>query len=209
MRGGRTRVAAFVLPLLALAGVTAAGGPGSEPGPPVVHPTGRVDARLESSALSENAMSLDVESPAFGRGEPIPTRYTCDGQDVSPPLRWSGVPDSAVTLAVLAEDPDAPHGLWVHWVLYGLEASRSGLPEGVPTHEAVLDGALQGRNDFRKIGYGGPCPPAGQRHRYFFRIYALDERPDLGAAATRSELLAAIEGHVVAEGALMGTYRRR
>lgn len=154
-------------------------------------------------------MSLDVESPAFGRGEPIPTRYTCDGEDVSPPLHWSGVPDSAVTLAVLAEDPDAPRGIWVHWVLYGLDAGRSGLPEAVPPNETVLDGALQGRNDFEKIGYGGPCPPAGQRHRYFFRIYALDARPDLGAAATRSELLAAIEGHVLAKGELMGTYRRR
>jgi hypothetical protein len=174
-----------------------------------VHPIGPVDVPVHPSLLSENAMSLDVESPAFQQGEPIPMRYTCDGQDVSPPLRWSGVPETAVTLAVLAEDPDAPHGLWVHWVLYGLEASRSGLPEGVPTREAVLDGALQGRNDFKKIGYGGPCPPAGQRHRYFFRVYALDERPDLGASASRSDLLSAMEGHVVAEGHLMGTYRRK
>lgn len=154
-------------------------------------------------------MSLDVTSPAFQPGQPIPTRYTCDGQNVSPPLRWSGVPDSAVTLAVVAEDPDAPHGTWVHWVLYGLDSRRTGLPEGVPPREAVLDGALQGRNDFKDIGYGGPCPPAGQRHRYFFHVYALDERPDLGAAATKADLLDAMKGHVLAEGELMGTYRRK
>ncbi len=192
---------------LALAGIRVTGGADHGPQPPEAY---RAPSSTTTPVDAEKPpMTLDVASPAFDSGDPIPPRYTCDGQNVSPPLRWSGVPEDAVALAVVADDPDAPRGTWVHWVLYGLDAGRSGLPEDVPARESVLDGALQGRNDFKDIGYGGPCPPAGQRHRYFFRVFALDARPDLGAGSTRDELLEAMDGHVLARGELMGTYRRR
>lgn len=154
-------------------------------------------------------MSLAVESSAFTEGEAIPARYTCDGPNVSPPLAWSGVPGEAVATAVIVDDPDAPAGTWVHWVLYGLDPGRTELPEGVPTHDTVLGGARQGRNDFEELGYGGPCPPRGQTHRYVFKVYALDAAPDLGPGASKAELLEAMEGHVLAEGRITGTYRRR
>lgn len=154
-------------------------------------------------------MSLDVSSPAFGEGESIPSRFTCDGENVSPPLAWRGVPDGAAALAVIVDDPDAPAGTWVHWVLYGLDPGTSELPEGVPARDTVLGGALQGRNDFKDIGYGGPCPPGGQEHRYRFQVYALDAAPGLAPGATKAELLEAMEDHVLAEGRLTGTYRRR
>jgi len=154
-------------------------------------------------------MSLGVSSPAFAEGEPIPSRYTCDGENVSPPLAWRGVPDGAASMAVIVDDPDAPAGTWVHWVLYGLDPGLSELPEGVPTRPAVLGGARQGRNDFEDIGYGGPCPPGGQEHRYRFQVYALDAAPGLEPGATKADLLEAMEGHVLAEGRLTGTYRRR
>lgn len=153
-------------------------------------------------------MSLAVESSAFTEGEAIPPRYTCDGENVSPPLAWSGVPGETAALAVIVDDPDAPAGTWVHWVLYGLDPGLTDLPEGVPARETVLDGARQGRNDFKEIGYGGPCPPRGQRHRYAFKVYALDASPELGAGASKAELLEAMDGHVLAEGRLTGTYRR-
>lgn len=154
-------------------------------------------------------MTLVLTSPAFVDGAAIPARYTCDGENVSPVLSWQGVPDSARSLAVIVDDPDAPAGTWVHWVLYGLSPDRNELPEGVPARDTVLDGALQGRNDFKNIGYGGPCPPRGQEHRYVFRVYALGARPELGPGATKADLLDAIEGHVLAEGRLTGLYRRR
>ncbi|HKK27220.1 MAG TPA: YbhB/YbcL family Raf kinase inhibitor-like protein [Gemmatimonadota bacterium] len=154
-------------------------------------------------------MSLDVSSPAFGEGESMPSRFTCDGENVSPPLAWRGVPDGAAALAVIVDDPDAPAGTWVHWVLYGLDPGTSELPEGVPARDTVLGGARQGRNDFEDIGYGGPCPPGGQEHRYRFEVYALDAVPGLAPGATKADLLEAMEDHVLAEGRLTGTYRRR
>lgn len=147
-------------------------------------------------------------SRAFDEGEPIPLRHTCDGEDLSPSLEWSGLPEGTASLALVADDPDAPVGTWVHWVLYGISPERSGLPEGIPPREEVLDGARQGRNDFRRIGYGGPCPPRNGAHRYYFKLYALDEDPGLGPGATAGELASAVEGHVLAEAQLMGTYRR-
>ncbi|MEJ2372153.1 MAG: YbhB/YbcL family Raf kinase inhibitor-like protein, partial [Gemmatimonadales bacterium] len=162
----------------------------------------------ESEMEGEAMMSIRLTSDGFTHGGEVPRRYTCDGEDLSPPLSWEGVPEGAVSLALIADDPDAPAGTWVHWVLYGLDAATRALPEAVPTDENVLDGAKQGHNDFRRIGYGGPCPPPNGAHRYFFTIYALSDKMHLDAGATKAELLRAMEGKVLAQGQLMGTYRR-
>lgn len=151
---------------------------------------------------------MKVTSPAFAEGEAIPRRYTCDGDDQSPPLEWLDVPGGARSLALVCDDPDAPAGTWVHWVIYGLSAAITGLAEGVRAVEVTADKARQGRNDFRRIGYGGPCPPPGGPHRYFFRLYAVDCEVDLSPGATKTALLKAIEGHVVEEATLMGRYKR-
>jgi Raf kinase inhibitor-like YbhB/YbcL family protein len=153
------------------------------------------------------ASEMKLTSAAFKEGQPIPPPYTCDGVNVSPPLEWTGVPSSAKTLAIICDDPDAPSGNWVHWVLYNLPAANLGLIENVPTTAQVKGGGLQGTNDFRKIGYGGPCPPSGT-HRYFFKLYALDGELPLKAGATKSELLKAMEGHIAGQTQLMGTYHR-
>ncbi len=158
-------------------------------------------------AKGEGKMDIKITSPAFEEGGMIPRKYTCDGADISPPLAWTGVPEAARTLALISDDPDAPMGTWVHWVLFNLPATVTELPEGVPTDKELKNGAKQGRNDFRRIGYGGPCPPGGT-HRYFFKLYALDKALDLAAGATKAELLRAMEGHILAQGQLMGKYRR-
>jgi Raf kinase inhibitor-like YbhB/YbcL family protein len=153
-------------------------------------------------------MSIILTSSAFVEGGPIPSRYTCDGADVSPPLSWSGVPAHAKSLALICEDPDAPSGTWSHWVLYNLPPTLTALPEGVAKTAVTADNARQGSNDFRRLGYGGPCPPAGKPHRYFFILYALDAPLALEAGRTRADLLRAMHGHILAEGRLMGTYQR-
>src|SRR3954466_3312781 len=140
-----------------------------------------------------------LSSSAFSEGQPIPRPYTCDGVNISPPLEWSGLPKSAKTIAIIADDPDAPAGTWVHWVIYNLPADTMGMIENVPLTAEVKGGALQGRNDFEKIGYGGPCPPSGT-HRYFFKLYAWDTRLNLTSSATRADVLKAIPGHILAEG---------
>jgi Raf kinase inhibitor-like YbhB/YbcL family protein len=153
-------------------------------------------------------MSIQLTSTSFKDGATIPGKHTCDGVNSSPPLQWANLPQGTQSLAFIADDPDAPAGIWVHWVLYNLAPSMPGLPESVGTTETVLDGARQGINDFRRIGYGGPCPPRGKPHRYFFKIYALDTLLTLKAGATKTELIRAMEGHILAEGQLMGTYKR-
>ncbi|GAB4437091.1 MAG: YbhB/YbcL family Raf kinase inhibitor-like protein [Cyanobacteria bacterium J069] len=153
-------------------------------------------------------MTIRLTSAAFSDGQPIPTKYTCDGENISPPLSWEGVPDAATTLALIAEDPDAPFQTWVHWVLYDLPTTTTKLPEGLPTQESVLAGAKQGKNDFKKIGYGGPCPPGGKAHRYQFKLYALGKPLKTKAIARKNELEAAMKGHVLAIGILTGTYKR-
>ena len=152
-------------------------------------------------------MEIKVTSRAFQEGGMIPRRYTCDGEDVSPPLAWTGVPEGTKTIALISDDPDAPMGTWVHWVLFNLPANIKELAEAVPADKELLSGAKQGRNDFRRIGYGGPCPQGGT-HRYFLRLYALDSVLDLAAGASKADLLKAIQGHVLAEGQLMGKYKR-
>src|SRR5216683_6772325 len=124
-------------------------------------------------------MSLQLTTSAFPSQGTIPKKFTCDGSDVSPPLAWSGAPPGTRSFALIVDDPDAPVGTWVHWVLYDLPANTKELAEGVPKQEQLSNGARQGRNDFRKIGYGGPCPPPGKPHRYFFKLYALDKKLDL------------------------------
>jgi len=155
----------------------------------------------------QSAKDIKLTSTAFKEGESIPHQYTCDGVNVSPPLEWSGVPKSAKTVAMIADDPDAPSGTWVHWILYNLPAENIGMVENLPTGENLKAGGLQGKNDFGNVGYGGPCPPSGT-HRYFFKIYALDGELPLKAGATKPEVEKAMEGHVMAQGQLMGTYRR-
>lgn len=152
-------------------------------------------------------MTLAIRSPAFEDGSPLPVRFTCDGADVSPPLEWEGVPEGTEVLALVVDDPDAPDGTWVHWVLYGIYDDRSRLDEGVPP-DAEFGSAYQGENDFGDLGWGGPCPPPGDPHRYVFKLHALDADPGLGAGATKAELLEAMEGHVLEEARLTGTYRR-
>lgn len=152
-------------------------------------------------------MDIKITRTAFEDGGMIPRKYTCDGEDVSPPLAWTGVPEGAKTIALISDDPDAPMGTWVHWVLFNLPATEKALPEAVPPDKELKNGARQGRNDFRRIGYGGPCPPGGT-HRYFFKLYALDTVLNLPAGATKAELLKAMEGHILAQGQLMGKYRR-
>ena len=154
------------------------------------------------------AMAFMLSSPAFDPGKPIPKQYTCDGRDVSPPIRWSDVPAKATSLALICDDPDAPAGTWVHWVIYDIPAATIELREAVPPDENLSGGARQGVNDFRKVGYGGPCPPPGKPHRYFFKLYALDGPTGLEPRATKDDVLKAVKGHVVGETQLVGTYQR-
>lgn len=156
-------------------------------------------------------MTLAIHSPAFGHDGAIPSRYTCEGNDCSPPLAWSGIPAGTRSLVLIVDDPDAPDPAapkmtWVHWLLYNLPAGCTGLPEAVAT-AGLPAGTLQGVTDFRRTGYGGPCPPIG-RHRYFHKLYALDVvLPDLGRPA-KAALENAMAGHVLAEAQLVGTYQK-
>ncbi|MBI2877475.1 MAG: YbhB/YbcL family Raf kinase inhibitor-like protein [Candidatus Tectomicrobia bacterium] len=153
-------------------------------------------------------MKLEIHSSAFTTGNPIPQKYSCDGPDLSPPLSWTAPPAGTQSLALIMDDPDAPVGTWVHWVLYDLPATIHELPEGVPTQETLPNGARQGINDFKQIGYGGPCPPRGPAHRYFFKLYALDQGVGLPPRATKEQLLQAMEGHILGQAELMGRYGR-
>jgi len=152
-------------------------------------------------------MPIEIRSPAFNPGGMIPPKYACEGDDVSPPLEWSGVPAQAKSLALIADDPDAPVGDWVHWVVYDLPPSQKGLGEAVAKAESGPGGSKQGTNGWGRLGYGGPCPPSGV-HRYFFKLYALDAATGLPAKATKEGLLKAMEGHILGQGELIGRYKR-
>jgi Raf kinase inhibitor-like YbhB/YbcL family protein len=165
-------------------------------------------AALGVAAAAEKPGRMEVKSPAFQNGGEIPRKHTCDGGDASPRLTWTEAPPETKTFALIADDPDAPGGTWVHWVIYDLPATVKELPEGTAVGDALPNGAKQGINDFRKTGYGGPCPPPGAPHRYFFRLYALDAAANLKPRATKQQLLDAIKGHVVAEAELVGKYGR-
>ena len=153
-------------------------------------------------------MSLKIESSAFTEGGMIDAKFTCDGPDLSPALRWSGSPEGTKSFALICDDPDAPVGTWVHWVLYDLPPTAEGLPEGVPPEREIGGGGRQGVNDFGRIGYGGPCPPHGT-HRYFFKLYAVDTLFNFEKNINNNDLLEAMEGHILAEGQLMGKYKRQ
>jgi Raf kinase inhibitor-like YbhB/YbcL family protein len=153
-------------------------------------------------------MSFELKSSDFAAGSTIPQQFTCTGTDISPALQWSGAPANAKSFALIADDPDAPVGTWVHWVLYNLPASARSLPQNFPKSEKGQDGTLQGRNDFGKIGYGGPCPPPGKPHRYFFKLYALDSQLDLKPGASKKEVERALQSHILAQAETMGRFSR-
>jgi Raf kinase inhibitor-like YbhB/YbcL family protein len=152
-------------------------------------------------------MEIKITSSAFANAGEIPSQYTCDGRDISPPLQWESVPPGTQAITLICDDPDAPMGTFVHWVLYNVPPDARELPERLAPEASLPDGAQQGINDFGKTGYGGPCPPSGT-HRYFFKIYALDAKVDPGPGPRKSNLVKAMKGHVLAEGQLMGKYRR-
>ena len=158
----------------------------------------------------ETGMKLSIESAAFAEGQPIPRKHTGDGEDVSPALSWSGVPAGAKELALICDDPDAPRGTWVHWVLAKIPADATGLPEGASSMKtgASPAGMLDGVNSWGKEGYGGPMPPSGT-HRYVFKLYALDAELELAGKVDKAALLKAMEGHVLAAGELIGTFKSR
>lgn len=153
-------------------------------------------------------MAFDLTSSAFQDGEFIPTTFTCEGADRSPPLHWGVPPAGTRSYVLIADDPDAPVGTWVHWVIYNLPLDLRGLNEGIPAQAQLPDGSLQGLNDFKRIGYGGPCPPPGKPHRYFFKLYALDTVLDLHAKETKTRVMRACQGHILAEAQLMGRFGR-
>ncbi len=163
----------------------------------------------DNKSGKEETMSIQITSAAFADGQPIPAKYTCDGNDVSPPLQWTNAPANTKSFALICDDPDAPVGTWVHWVLYDLPPNTTELPEDVAKTQVISNGAKQGLNSWPRLGYGGPCPPPGKPHRYFFKIYALDQMLNLKPGSTKKDLLKVMEGHVLAEGQLMGTYQRR
>lgn len=163
----------------------------------------------KASAQSQKGipMTIQLTSTEFKQGGMIPRKFTCDGENISPELSWNNIPDSTKSLAIITEDPDAPMKTWIHWVIFNIPPSIHKLPEHVPTLKKLESGALQGTNDFRNIGFGGPCPPSGT-HRYFFKIYALDSMLSLKAGSTKPELEKAMKSHILAEGELMGRYTR-
>ncbi|MBN1290328.1 MAG: YbhB/YbcL family Raf kinase inhibitor-like protein [Candidatus Latescibacteria bacterium] len=152
--------------------------------------------------------NITIESTAFDEGGMIPVQYTCDGKNVSPPMQWSEPPEGTQSIALICDDPDAASGDWVHWVIYNIPAASRGLPGNFPLMATLPDGTVQGMTDFRSIGYGGPCPPSGA-HRYYFKIYALDTKLSYPSGITKQQLLKAMEGHILAQGQLMGKYTRR
>jgi Raf kinase inhibitor-like YbhB/YbcL family protein len=152
---------------------------------------------------------IQLTSSAFTHGSTIPRAHTCEGDNTSPPLSWSGVPLERRSLAVICDDPDAPRGTWVHWVLYNLPGETVELSAGMPTIPELPSGARQGRNDSGEIGYSGPCPPPAKPHRYYFRLYALDVLLTLPHGVSKAELETAMADHIVGQGTLMGTYQRR
>lgn len=153
-----------------------------------------------------DADALDLKSPAFNDNETIPVKYTCKGDDISPALAWDGVPEGTKSFVLIMDDPDAPMGTWIHWVMYNIPGSESGLEEKIPGRLKLDNGTLQGINSFRWAGYGGPCPPSGPAHRYIFKLYALDTKLELKPGASKGDVLRAMQGHVLGEASLTGMF---
>ncbi len=158
--------------------------------------------------MSSSVFPLALKSSAFKQGEHIPPKYTCSSLDYSPPLEWSDIPLNTESFALICEDPDAPFGIWVHWVIFNIPKDTTHLDENIPKVSHLSKGIIQGINDFGKFGYGGPCPPAGKPHRYFFKLYALDGKIDLKGKVTREKLLSVIKNHILEETYLIGIYGR-
>lgn len=163
--------------------------------------------QVQSELWAQHKAKFEIKSAAFQNNASIPSRHTCDGANLSPALSWTDPPEGTESYALIMDDPDAPVGTFVHWVLYNLPASARQLPEGVPRNDDV-QGGPQGLNDFSQTGYGGPCPPRGKPHRYFFKLYALDTKLDLPAGARKKDVEQAMKGHVLAESQWMGRYKR-
>ena len=173
-------------------------------------PETRLRSAVTSSVLEgpEPPMTMTISSPSFTNGGNIATKFTCDGADVSPQLKWTDPPAATKSFALLSDDPDAPVGNWNHWTLWNLPAEAHDLPEGISKDAHLPDGSHQGLNDFRKPGYNGPCPPPGKPHRYYFKIFALDSKLELSPKASKKELEAAMKGHILAQAEWMGRYGR-
>jgi hypothetical protein len=171
-------------------------------GPPLLK---KIESRAHAREVI--AMKITVKSSAFQNGDMIPSKYTCEGADISPPLEWTAPPKGTQSLALISDDPDAPMGTWIHWVFYNLPPTVTSLPEAVPPLPTLKQGGVHGMTSFMRLGYGGPCPPTGT-HRYFFKLYALDIQLDLAPGATKKDLLDAMKGHILAEGELVGKYKR-
>ena len=153
-------------------------------------------------------MAFELTSGAFTEGALIPNKHTCEGEDLSPPLRWSNPPPGTRSFVLIADDPDAPAGTWVHWVIFNIPIDVRGLAEGLPDQETLPNDAQQGLNYSKRVGYGGPCPPPGKPHRYYFKLYALDHELNLKPRATKAQVVDAMKGHVLAEAQLMGRFGR-
>jgi Raf kinase inhibitor-like YbhB/YbcL family protein len=164
-----------------------------------------------SGEFSVKSVKIDLKltSSAFKEGETIPVKYTGEGDDISPPLKWNKPPEGTKSFVIICDDPDAPMGVWDHWVLYNIKPSVTDLSEGVAKEADLPDGSIQGKNSSGKTGYNGPMPPKGKAHRYFFRIYALDTLLKLEAGVNKNSVIKAMEGHILAEGQLMGKYARK
>ena len=176
-------------------------------GAPILRVSKNVGAP-ELEIRERNAMSFSISSTSFPNGGDIPKKFTCDGADVSPELSWTGPPAGTQSFALIADDPDAPSGTWTHWVLFDLAPATNNLPESVSKIDELPGGERQGRNDFRKIGYNGPCPPPGKRHRYFYKLYALDAKLGLKPGASKQEVEQAMEGRILGKAEWMGKYQR-
>lgn len=175
--------------------------------------TATSEQTVDDPLAMEDAVSIEITSSAFGQGQPIPSKHACTGdpasslKDVSPELSWGKPPAGTQSFALIMDDPDAPGGTWVHWVLFNIPAAARGLPESVPVNVTLASGGVSGKNSWGRLGYGGPCPPSGT-HRYFFKLYALDEMLGISEGASKGELEKAMVGHILAQGELMGTYSK-
>ena len=173
-----------------------------------------LDMAFSNRAISEGRetkMEWTIKSSVFAEGQEIPKKYTCEGEDISPPLTWSDPPEGTQEIVLIMDDPDAPVGVFTHWVIYNISPETKEAPEGVQTKGAMNKrggGPKQGLNDFGKVGYGGPCPPRGPKHRYFFKLYALDAELNLEPRASKNDVEKAMKGHIIAQAQLTGTFRR-
>ena len=200
-----------LLSIVAFAALIVACGDDGAPNQVTQEPPTRNGSAASTLTPGDETVDFSLTSDAFRDGEAIPSRFTCDGEDIWPALSWEGAPDEAQSFALTMDDPDAPGGTFNHWLIYNMGGGARGLSEGIEMADRPLDGpngGFQGRNDFGDIGYGGPCPPGGQSHRYEFRLYAVVGLIDLGPGASKDELLAALEGHMLAVTTLNGTYQR-